>query len=154
MQNVYKETRMNNSYYNFDNIRVNNLLISNITDYVTLQEIPDVFTNNNIILQKTLNDDELIDGVSYQLYETTDYWDILLALNKITNISQLPVNYDVVLKRALEEYTNWYNNIIKLQSTISSRLASMSRPRASFPQPFVPAVKLVYDFWPRPAGAA
>lgn len=98
---------MQNKYLRFDPIEFLDTNVRNITDLNILPDIPEKYFGENYKRLYKVENDRLIESISFELYENTDYWDILLALNKITNVSQLPVNYDTVLIRARKELSKW-----------------------------------------------
>jgi len=98
---------MQNKYLKFDSIEFLGTNVRNITDLNILPDIPEKYFGENYKRLYKVENDRLIESISFELYENTDYWDILLVLNKITNISQLPVNYDTVLIRARKELSKW-----------------------------------------------
>jgi len=98
---------MQNKYLRFDPIGFLDTNVRNITDLNILPDIPEKYFGENYKRLYKVENDRLIESISFELYENTDYWDILLALNKITNVSQLPVNYDTVLIRARKELSKW-----------------------------------------------
>lgn len=98
---------MENKYLKFDNIEFLGKNIRNITDLVLLPDIPKKYFGENYEKLYRVENDRLIESIAFELYENTDYWDILMALNKITNSSQLPVNYDTILIRTRAELSEW-----------------------------------------------
>jgi len=98
---------MENKVLVFPTIEFNGVAVRNITEVNTLPDIPSKYLSNDYILLTLLDNDRLIEGISFELYETTMYWDLLLKLNGISNLSQLPVNNDVILIRAKNSLDRW-----------------------------------------------
>jgi hypothetical protein len=98
---------MNNSFLNFKDIEFDGVLVKDYTDLSVLPGIPAKYYDSKYLMEYELQDNELIEGVSYNIYGTTNYWDLLIAGNGIKSLSQLPVQYDTVLVRAEERYSTF-----------------------------------------------
>lgn len=85
------------------------LSIINFTNLIDITPVLDKFKND--VLTYIVKDDEKIEGISYNLYKTTDYYDMLMILNGMKRMTELPVNIDVVYKKIQEEYNYWLLNI-------------------------------------------
>ena len=77
-------------------------LIRDYTNLVSIQEILDKYKEYIQIYQ--VLEDERLDTISYKLYGTTDYWDMLVLLNDLKCMTDLPVNYDKVENRARQKH--------------------------------------------------
>ena len=80
-------------------------LIRDYTNLVSIQEILDKYKEYIQIYQ--VLEDERLDTISYKLYGTTDYWDMLVLLNDLKCMTDLPVNYDKVENRAKQKHEDW-----------------------------------------------
>ena len=80
-------------------------LIRDYTNLVSIQEILDKYKEYIQIYQ--VLEDERLDTISYKLYGTTDYWDMLVLLNDLKCMTDLPVNYDKVENRARQKHEEW-----------------------------------------------
>lgn len=80
-------------------------LIRDYTNLVSIQEILDKYKEYIQIYQ--VLEDERLDTISYKLYGTTDYWDMLVLLNDLKCMTDLPVNYDKVENRAKQKHEEW-----------------------------------------------
>jgi hypothetical protein len=98
---------MKNKYLLFENIEFLDKKIKNTTTLNLLPDIPDKYFGNDYSLQIKVIDDTLLEALSFSLYETTDYWDILMILNNMRSMNELPVNYDMVLNRADRKLQEW-----------------------------------------------
>jgi len=98
---------MNNKYFIFKRVKIGNNSIKNTTDLNLLPRIPDIFKGNDYIKELLIEDNTLIEQISYRLYDTTDYWDLLFVLNNMTNLNQLPKEEDIILRRADNIYKKW-----------------------------------------------
>ena len=98
---------MINKYLKFDNIEFDGQLVKNVTTLNMLPDVPDKYFEDSYILNIKLEDDRLLEAISFELYENTDYWDVLLVLNGMTCMGQLPVNFDIVMERANKRLLGW-----------------------------------------------
>jgi len=100
---------MKNKIINYD-------IIDNHMDYrskdvskiLALKELSDT----NYIDYYTLQDNEKIEGVSYYLYNSTVYWDLLLLINERDPLFGLTYDYDYIATKAednIERYNSSYN---------------------------------------------
>ena len=80
-------------------------LIRDYTNLVSIKEILDKYKEYIQIYQ--VLEDERLDTISYKIYGTTDYWDMLVLLNDLKCMTDLPVNYDKVENRAREKHEDW-----------------------------------------------
>lgn len=85
------------------------LSIINFTNLIDITPVLDKFKNDT--LTYIVKDDEKIEGISYNLYKTTDYYDMLMILNGMKRMTELPVNVDMVYQKIQEEYNYWLLNI-------------------------------------------
>jgi hypothetical protein len=110
---------MNNTYLNFESIEFLNNYVSNVTTLNLLPDIPEKYYGDDYILKIKVSDDELLEAISFKIYETTDYWDLLMVFNDITRMNQLPVNHDIVLTRADNKLQEWKAKGVLLNSILS-----------------------------------
>lgn len=81
-------------YYDFNKI----LKIQKVISKINAREyIGTTTVKNNTTLEK----------LSYDIYGTTDYWDLLLVLNDRNPLFDMPFDYDVVYN-SVENYINQY----------------------------------------------
>lgn len=80
-------------------------LFRDYTNLVSIKEILDKYKEHIQIYQ--VLEDERLDTISYKLYGTTDYWDMLVLLNDLKCMTDLPVNYDKVENRAKQKHEEW-----------------------------------------------
>ena len=88
-----------NSYYKLKTINVDGVLIKDPNQIEKLPKI-DIEKLGLNVNYYTMSDNEMIDGVSFKLYNTPQYWDILMAINGIKSIDYLPKDNDIVYFRA------------------------------------------------------
>ena len=80
-------------------------LFRDYTNLVSIKEILDKYKEYIQIYQ--VLEDERLDTISYKIYGTTDYWDMLVLLNDLKCMTDLPVNYDKVENRAKQKHEDW-----------------------------------------------
>jgi len=98
---------MKNSYLNFETIDSGIGIVENTTTLGLLPIIPEKYFTEDYYILKKIEDDRLLEAISYEIYENTNYWDLLMVLNGMTRMNQLPVNYDVILLKAEQELSGW-----------------------------------------------
>ncbi len=98
---------MKNKYLKFEEIESGIGLVRNVTTLNLLVDIPKKYFETDYILYKKLEDDRLLEAVSFDIYSNTNYWDILLVLNGMISLTDLPANYDIVLLRAEKRLEDW-----------------------------------------------
>ena len=98
---------MKNRYLNFETIDSGIGIVENITTLGILPDIPLKYFTEDYYRLKKIEDDRLLESLSWDIYDNTNYWDILMVLNNMSSMSELPVNYDIVLLRAERELEGW-----------------------------------------------
>jgi hypothetical protein len=99
---------MKNKYLIFENIEFTpGVNVRNTTTLNLLPDIPEKFFSNEYLLTKKIQDDTLLEAISFELYETTDYWDVLMIINDMKSMNELPVNYDIILDRVDIKLYKW-----------------------------------------------
>lgn len=111
---------MKNNYLIFDEIDSGIGEVKNFTSLDLLPKIPlKYYQDQENFLEKQIDDDMLIEGISQEIYKSPDYWGLLLVFNEITSFDMLPTNYDTVLERAEEEFENWLSKSYLINRIIS-----------------------------------
>ena len=111
---------MNNKYFIFDDIKLSDgNTVKNITSLNTLPDIPSKYSGSDYVLSYKVEDNRLLESISFELYESTDYWDILLMLNGMRSMNELPVDYDTVLLRAKSNIDDWIDKGRLLSSSLT-----------------------------------
>ncbi len=62
-----------------------------------------------------ISDDDKLERISYSMYGTTDYWDILLQINDRNPLFQMPYNLDSTIESS-EAFWNYYSNNVYFQT--------------------------------------
>ena len=96
--------------------------VRNTTSLNLLPDIPPKFFGPDYTIKRKVHNDELIEQISFDLYQSTDYWDILLVLNGMTSMNQLPVNNDIVIIKAEKKLQEWKDKGALLNIPMTSEL--------------------------------
>ena len=104
---------MRNKFLKFNNIEFNGKYVKNITEYNILPDIPYRFHDGEgIIKHKLIEDDSFIEGISFIELKDVDSWDIIMFLNDMRNMDDLPVSYDRLSERIDKEIEKWKEKAI------------------------------------------
>lgn len=107
---------MNNTILNYnldelDEFIVPDYFSKNIDLYNILQE----FQNNGILAEYVqmyrIADDDKLERISYDIYGTTDYWDLLLQINDRQPLFDMPYSLDVIIDSSREYWEHYSNNV-------------------------------------------
>lgn len=95
----------------------------NVPDYfskdVNISEIiPEII---DLIQVYKMSDGDKLERVSFELYGTTDYWDILLMLNEINPLFEMPLQDNSLLEITEEFVFNYQNFVYSHAPLIQSR---------------------------------
>lgn len=91
--------------------------IYQIRDFTNTVSIDNVLKKyDEFIKTIQVDEDEKIENISFKLYGTTDYWDMLIILNGMKSMIELPVNYDKVVERAKNKFNKWLKIFSKLKT--------------------------------------
>lgn len=99
-----------NTLVNFDTVEVDNYIVN---DYFSKDiRISDLFTfKENFFSIYKVSDDDRIERISFELYGTTDYWDILVMINNMDPLFDMVYKYDIV-ENNISEKISMYENLI------------------------------------------
>lgn len=114
---------MINTILKYDYEDLGDYIVSDYTSkkidlYNILQEMKD----NNILsdyfdIYRMMDDDKL-ERISYSIYGTTDYWDILLQLNDRNPLFEMSYNLDTIVD-SVEIFWKKYSNNVYFQSPLN-----------------------------------
>lgn len=112
---------MDNKRLIFPNIEVPDMgkLLKNVTTLDLFHDIPLKYFSNDYILTKKVDDDSRLELLAQELWNNTNYWDVLMLLNNMKIVECLPVNYDRVLERIYLEFDNYIKHSILMGSPLS-----------------------------------
>lgn len=90
-----------------ENFQVNDEIFE-LDDYTNLADITEILKEyEEEMLEYQVSNDERIEVASYNIYESSNYWDLLLLINNIRDWRNLPVNQDKLNKKLNEVYAEW-----------------------------------------------
>lgn len=100
---------MRNKYLQFDNIEIKSFdkYVKNVTLVNTLPDIPAKYFTESYIVEKRIDDNMRLEYLAFELWGDTSYWDILMMLNNMKRMDELPVDYDQLLERVSERLSDW-----------------------------------------------
>ena len=90
-------TLLKNTLYNFNSIKIGNYIIQDYSrnKINDIQYLPES-SNPLFITHVSLEDNQTIEGISYTLYGSENYWDILLAINGIDPLFGMTYDFDTI----------------------------------------------------------
>lgn len=86
--------------------------------YNILEEMKYNNTLSDFFSLYRIEDDDKLERISYSIYGTTDYWDILLQINDRNPLFQMPYNLDTTIESA-EAFWNFYSESVYFQSPLN-----------------------------------
>ena len=99
-----------------ENFKVDNDTFE-LDDYTNLADISEILKEyEEEMLDYQVSNDERIEVASFNIYESANYWDLLLLINNIRDWRELPVNQDKLDKKLNEVYTEWLEVFGKFKS--------------------------------------
>ena len=91
--------------------------IFQIDDYTNMIDISSILNEyEEEMLEYQVSNDERIEVASYNIYESANYWDMLLIINGIDDWRKLPVNQDKLEARKNEVYNEWLDTFGKFKN--------------------------------------
>lgn len=114
-----QNTILKYEYEELDEFIVSNFFSKKIDIYSIIQEFVSNGTLNDFLQLYRIEDNDKLERISYNIYGTTDYWDILLQLNDRNPLFDLPYNLDTLIDIS-EEFWNNYSNLLYFQSPLHS----------------------------------
>lgn len=99
-----------------ENFKVDNDTFE-LDDYTNLANISEILKEyEEEMLDYQVSNDERIEVASFNIYESANYWDLLLLINNIRDWRELPVNQDKLDKKLNEVYSEWLEVFGKFKS--------------------------------------
>ena len=91
--------------------------IFEIEDYTNMIDIASILNEyEEEMLEYQVSNDERIEVASYNIYESANYWDMLLIINGIDDWRKLPVNQDKLEARKNDVYNEWLDAFGKFKN--------------------------------------
>lgn len=114
---------MINTILKYDYEDLGDYIVSDYTSkkidlYNILQEMKDNNTLSEYFDIYRMMDDDKLERISYSIYGTTDYWDILLQLNDRNPLFEMSYNLDTIVD-SVEIFWKKYSNNVYFQSPLN-----------------------------------
>lgn len=114
---------MTNTILNYNLEELDEFIISDyfskqIDLYNILQEFTEAGTLSDYVQLYRIQDDDKIERISYDIYGTTDYWDMLVQLNDKQPLFEMPYNLDALIN-ASSEFWKDYSEMLYFQAPLS-----------------------------------
>lgn len=113
---------MRNMVLNYETQEVGNYIVSDYTStkidlYNLVSEFQDNGTFSEYLDLYRISDDDKLERISFALYGTPDYWDVLLQLNDRNPLFELPYNLDTIIDFS-EGFWGKYSSEIYFQAEL------------------------------------
>ena len=92
----------------------NSYKVNNYTNLIDIESI--IAKYKDSIRTTRIDENERLERLSFRLYGTMQFWDLILILNGITSYLQLPTSYDKVVERAELINKEWDKELGKNKS--------------------------------------
>jgi hypothetical protein len=90
---------------------------------IDLYNILNEFSDNGILMDYVqiyrISDDDKLERISYDIYGTTNYWDLLLQINDKQPLFEMPYSLDTIVDSS-EEFWNNYSELVYFQAPLKS----------------------------------
>lgn len=115
---------MTNSILNYINEELDEFIVPDyfskkIDVYTVLQEFSEAGTLGEYVVSYRMSDDDKLERISYDIYGTPIYWDLLLQINDKVPLFEMPYSLDTIIDSS-EEYWNNYSNLLYFQAPLNS----------------------------------
>lgn len=117
-------TLLNYELEELDEFIVPDYFSKKIDLYNLIQEFTDEGTLGYYLSTYKIADDDKLERISYDIYGTTNYWDILLQLNDKNPLFELPYSLDTIIDGS-EEHWNNYSNLLYFQAPLKSEVLQL-----------------------------
>lgn len=112
---------LNYTYDELDEFIVSDYFSKKIDIYSLLAEFISAGTLANYVQSYRISDDDKLERISYDIYGSTVYWDLLLQLNDKQPLFEMPYSLDTIIDSS-EEFWNNYANLIYFQAPLESEI--------------------------------
>lgn len=110
-------TLLNYELEELDEFIVPDYFSKKIDLYNLIQEFSEAGTLGYYLATYKIADDDKLERISYDIYGTTNYWDLLLQLNDKNPLFELPYSLDTIIDSS-EEHWNNYSNLLYFQAPL------------------------------------
>lgn len=110
--------QMKNTFILYDKDETDDFIYSDYTSRPVRRvfDLPES-SDSNYIDYKVIQDNDLIEGISQDLYGSPDFWDILILINENDDpLFSMPYDYDVltdISTSVIEKYISDYSGVYK-----------------------------------------
>lgn len=116
-------TLLDYTYEELDEFIVSDYFSKKIDLYTILEEFTSAGTLADYVQTYRISDDDKLERISYDIYGTTNYWDILLQINDRLPLFEMPYSLDTIIESS-EEFWNNYSNFIYFQAPLEGSVLS------------------------------
>lgn len=115
---------MTNSILNYINEELDEFIVPDyfskkIDVYTVLQEFSEAGTLGEYVVSYRMSDDDKLERISYDIYGTPIYWDLLLQINDKVPLFEMPYSLDTIIDSS-EEFWNNYSNLLYFQAPLNN----------------------------------
>lgn len=115
---------MTNSILNYINEELDEFIVPDyfskkIDVYTVLQEFSEAGTLGEYVVSYRMSDDDKLERISYDIYGTPIYWDLLLQINDKVPLFEMPYSLDTIIASS-EEFWNNYSNLLYFQAPLNN----------------------------------
>lgn len=108
---------LNYQYEELDEFIVPNYFSKKIDVYTVLSELIANGTLGDYMQTYRISDDDKLERISYDIYGTTNYWDMLLQLNDKQPLFEMPYSLDTIMD-STNEFWTYYSEFLYFQSPL------------------------------------
>jgi len=110
-------TILNYEYEELDEFIVPDYFSKKIDLYNILQEFSNKGVLGEYVVTYRIADDDKLERISYDLYGTVAYWDLILQINDKNPLFEMPYSLDTIIDSSEEYWTN-YSNLLYFQAPL------------------------------------
>ena len=103
---------MQNFILKYDTEEIDDYIVSNyFSKKINLWDVMTTEIKQKYMVLYKIDNNDKIERISYEIYKTTDYWDLLLLLNDREPLCGLPYDFQTYSTYSDYEIENYQNNI-------------------------------------------
>lgn len=118
---------MKNSILKYSTEEVDNFIV---TDYqskkVTINDLFEKANTLGYLSYYKINDNDKLERISYELYGTTDYWDLLFLLNNKNPLFDMPYYFDTIMSESSEKSSTYISTLYQGSTNFSIRAEELT----------------------------
>lgn len=112
---------MQNTLIKFDTEEVDDYIVSDyFSRKINLYSIITDDVKKEYFVTYQIQDNDKIERISYEIYKTTDYWDLLILINSLDTISDMPYDFDTYTG-STDDFLNAYSNSVYSNSPLNAQ---------------------------------